>query len=245
MPPFWRSPQAIFMVIAGLALAVLGPYLMWRNSGPHSKLSGTATQETADAQPGELAVDPEIDVMELEGLPKSLHDGAMLLLTTDTPEHPDSIVNLSDPTSDDLLHPVTEAVFETQPTLYWQPGFGPPPYSVLVSLGTQLVAHGEGLTNLTWTVPTPLPRGGSYTWQLMAEGVSARASFRILDDAQSKIWTAVQADHAKSHLAMGTVAQQLGMLGIAEREFTALVKDHPQSETAMRLLSNVQELRER
>jgi len=44
---------------------------------------------------------------------------------------------------------------------------------------------------------------------------------------------------------LGLVAEQFGMLGIAEREYVALAKDHPRSDIAARLLSNIQELRDR
>ena len=44
---------------------------------------------------------------------------------------------------------------------------------------------------------------------------------------------------------IGLVAQQLGMLAIAEREYTALTKAYPDSNTAALLLNNVSELRNR
>ncbi|MGH9592007.1 MAG: hypothetical protein ACRD5L_02875 [Bryobacteraceae bacterium] len=241
-PPFWKSPQAIFMVVAGLAVAIGGPYFMWRSIGPHSNLSGNGSEDSADSQSGQLTVDPSLDLSELDSLPQSLRDGAMLLLTTDTPEYPDSIAGLPDSTNETLVRPVSEAVFETQPTFYWQPGFGDPPYTVTIFLGSQVVARG-GVANTSWTVPTPLPRGGNYTWQLTSAGASARASFRVLDDVESRRWTAVKGAHPNSHLVMGTVAEQLGMLSLAEREYAALVKDYPQSETVTRLLSNIQEMR--
>jgi hypothetical protein len=230
------------MVVAGLAVAIGGPYLMWRSMGLHTNLSGTSTP---DSQSGPHTVDPSLDLSGLDSLPKPLHDGAMVLLSTDSPEAPDSIAGLPDPTSENLLRPVSEAVFETQPTFYWQPGAGSPPYSVTISLGSQVVARGAGIANTSWTVPMPLFRGGVYTWQLTAEGASARASFRVLTEVESRQWMAVQSGPMPSHLVVGTVAEQLGMLGIAEREYTALAKDYPQSGTAALLVSNIQELRAR
>jgi hypothetical protein len=158
---------------------------------------------------------------------------------------PDSIADLPEATSEDLLHPVSEAVEEDQPTLYWSAAFGEPPYTVTVTLGSQVVARGQGLQNLTWTLPRPLPRGQVYTWQVRSAGVSAEASFRILDQGQVALWRGIRSDHGSSHLVMGTVAEQLGMLGIAEREYTALVRSYPDSPTAARLLDNVVYLRGR
>ncbi len=48
-----------------------------------------------------------------------------------------------------------------------------------------------------------------------------------------------------SHLVVGLVAQQLGMLAIAEREYTELTKSFPDSNTAALLLNNVSDLRSR
>jgi hypothetical protein len=59
------------------------------------------------------------------------------------------------------------------------------------------------------------------------------------------LWTAMQAAHQDSPLLIGLVAQQLGMLAIAEREYTALTKAYPDSSTAALLLNNVSELRNR
>lgn len=233
------------MVIAGLAVAIGGPYWMWHSMGPHSNLSGSSNPDSTDSQPVQHAVDAALDISELDALPKSLHDGAMLLLTTDTPEHPDDIAGLPDPTNENLLTPVSEAVLETQPTLYWQPGFGDPPYTATIFLGNQIVSRGQGLGNTSWTVSSPLARGGDFTWQLTSGATSARASFHVLDEGQARLWNGIKTEHAASHLVMGTVAQQLGMLGIAEREYNALAKEYPQSETAARLLSNVQDLRQR
>ena len=62
-------------------------------------------------------------------------------------------------------------------------------------------------------------------------GVSEQASFRVLDDGQVMLWRAMQAAHKDSRLVMGLVAQQLGMLAIAEREYMELTKSFPDSNT--------------
>ena len=53
------------------------------------------------------------------------------------------------------------------------------------------------------------------------------------------------AAHRGSHLVIGLVAEQLGMLAIAEREYTALTKAYPDSNTAALLLNNMTDLRSR
>jgi hypothetical protein len=231
------------MVVAGVAVAILGPYSLYL-LGPHAPK--VSTQETKSGPPG-----IDLDVSELDTLPDSLRDGAMLLLTTEMAEPPDSIANLPVASGENVLRPVSEAVEETQPILYWSAAFGEPPYSVSItslsdSAGRgQVIARAQGIQNTSWMVLTPLRRGGEYTWQVTVTGASEQASFRVLDDGQAMLWRAMLAAHRDSHLVIGLVAQQLGMLAIAEREYTALTKAYPDSNTAALLLNNVSELRDR
>ena len=89
-------------------------------------------------------------------------------------------------------------------------------------------------------------RGGEYTWLVTSPtAMFEQASFRVLDDGQARLWQAILAAHRDSHLVIGLVAQQLGMLAIAEREYTALTKALPDSTTAALLLNNITELRNR
>jgi hypothetical protein len=233
-----RSPEVVLMVVAGVAVAILGPYALYR-LGPHAPR--VSTQETKSGPPG-----IDLDISEIDTLPDSLRDGAMLLLATETPEPPDAIANLGVASGENVLRPVSEAVEETQPILYWSAAFGEPPYSVSITDDHgQVIARAQGIQNTSWMVLTPLHRGGEYTWQVSVTGVSEQASFRVLDDGQAMLWRAMQAAHKDSHLVIGLVAQQLGLLAIAEREYTALTKAFPDSNTAALLLNNVSELRSR
>jgi len=234
----FRSPEVILMVVAGVAVAILGPYALYQLA-PH--VPKVSTKETQSTPPG-----IDLDISELDTLPDSLRNGAMLLLTTETPEPSEAIVNLAVATGSNVLRPVSEAVEETQPVLYWSAGFGEPPYSVSIADERgQVIARAQGIQNTSWMVLTPLRRGGEYTWQVSVTGVSEQASFRVLDDGQATLWRAMQAAHRDSHLVIGLVAEQLGLLGIAEREYTALTKAFPESNTAALLLNNVGELRNR
>ena len=224
------------MVVAGVAVAILGPYALYLLSPHAPKVS---TQETKSGPPG-----IDLDISELDTLPDSLRDGAMLLLTTETPEPPDAIANLAVASGENVLRPVSEAVEETQPVLYWSAAFGEPPYTVSITDDKGLViARAQGIQNTSWMVLTPLRRGGEYTWQVTVAGATEQASFRVLDDGQAMLWRAMLAAHKDSHLVIGLVAQQLGMLAIAEREYTELTKAFPDSNTAALLLNNITELR--
>lgn len=234
----FRSPEVVLMVVAGVAVAILGPYALYQLS-PH--VPRVSTQETPSGPPG-----IDLDVSELDTLPDSLRDGAMLLLTTETPQPPDAIANLAVASGENVLRPVSEAVEETQPVLYWSAAFGVPPYTVSISDDRNLViARVQGIQNTSWMVLAPLRRGGEYTWQVTVAGATEQASFRVLDDGQAMLWRAMLAAHRDSHLVIGLVAQQLGMLAIAEREYTALTKAYPDSNTAALLLNNVSDLHSR
>jgi len=233
-----KSPEVVLMMVAGVAVAILGPYALYELS-PHAPR--VSTQETKS---GPLGID--LDVSELDTLPDSLRDGAMLLLTTETPESPDAIKNLAVASGENLLRPVSEAVEETQPVLYWSPAFGEPPYTVSITDDHGVViARAQGIQNTSWMALSPLHPGGEYTWQVTVSGATETASFRVLDQGQATLWRAMQAAHKDSHLVIGLVAQQLGMLAIAEREYTALTKSFPESSTAALLLNNITELRNR
>jgi hypothetical protein len=232
----FRSPEVILMVVAGVAVAILGPYTLYQ-LGPHAPK--VTSHESKSGPPG-----IDLDVSELDTLPDSLRDGAKLLLTTETPVPADDIANLAVAGGENVLRPVSEAVEETQPVLYWSAAFGEPPYSVSVTdEHGQVIARAQGIQNTSWMVLTPLHPGGEYTWQVAITGASEQASFRVLDDGQVMLWRAMQSAHKDSHLVIGLVAQQLGMLAIAEREYTALTKAFPESTTAALLLNNVSQLR--
>ena len=234
----FRSPEVVLMVVAGVAVAILGPYARYQLS-PHAPRVSTA--ETEFNPPG-----IDLDITELDTLPDSLRDGAMLLLTTETPEPPQAIANLPVASGENVLRPVSEAVEETQPVLYWSAAFGEPPYTISIAdEHGQVIARAQGIQNTSWMVLTPLHRGGEYTWQVTVSGTTEQASFRVLDDGQAMLWRAMLAAHRDSHLVVGLVAQELGMLAIAEREFTELTKSFPDSNTAALLLNNITDLRNR
>src|SRR5512138_850870 len=66
-----RSPQVILMVLAGVAVAILGPYALYQ-AFPHPKAVRVQDPQTA-------ARGIDLDISELDTLPDSLRDGAMLL----------------------------------------------------------------------------------------------------------------------------------------------------------------------
>ena len=211
-----RSPEIVLMVVAGVAVAILGPYALYR-LGPH--VPKVSTEEVKSSPPG-----IDLDVTDLDTLPDSLRDGAMLLLTTETPELPDAIKNLAVANGENVLRPVSEAVEETQPILYWSAAFAAPPYSISISDDrNQVIARAVGIQNTSWMVLTPLRRGGEYTWRRLPSAAPASRRPLVpgaLMTVKRSLWR--NREHASraqgfSPDHIGLVAQQLGMLAIAER----------------------------
>jgi hypothetical protein len=115
-----------------------------------------------------------------------------------------------------------------------------------------LAASSPQLTNHSWTPPA-LPRGKVYSWQVKAikdeqEFLSPRppapqAKFRILDQAKANELAKARRAYPSSHLALGLLYAEAGLLKEAEQELRALQKANPGSEIARSLLSQVQALR--
>ncbi len=89
------------------------------------------------------------------------------------------------------------------------------------------VARAGALTGTEWRVSEPLLRGRTYSWRVTSDGRTETASFRVLGDAELSLLMQVRAWNAGSHLALGVVAYQFGLLRDAEREFEARRREVP------------------
>jgi hypothetical protein len=69
---------------------------------------------------------------------------------------------------------------------------------------------------------------------------SPPARFRILEPARRADLERDRAASAGSHLVLGVVFAQAGLLDDAERELRALARENPQSDLARRLLQSVE-----
>jgi hypothetical protein len=230
----FASPPLLLMLLAGIGAVVLVPYLAFRT-----------IPETGEPNSFTPPPDVPLDLSALDNLPPAVANGARDVVLNEAPELPDILAGVPAPSGFGLIYPVTETVEATQPMLTWQP-VGPPPYKVVVTdARRQVVAQTSGVPNPNWMIPVPLERGSTYTWQMTAgDGTSEQASFRVLDQATLTLWQGVRSQLANSDLALGAVAQSLGLLTVAEREFQELVQANPNSSHAGRLLDNVLALRD-
>jgi hypothetical protein len=151
-----------------------------------------------------------------------------------------------------VLEPLGNVLLTNHPTFRWSSAEGATAYVVEVyDEKFTPVATSPQLTTLTWT--TTLPRGNVYSWQVKAikagEEITAprppapQAKFRVLDQAKANELARARRTHASSHLTLGLLYADAGLLREAEQEFRLLQRANPNSDLARNLLRQVQSLR--
>lgn len=153
-----------------------------------------------------------------------------------------------------VTEPIGKVMLSDRPTFRWSRLEGATGYVVEVyDEKFNMLATSPQLTNNSWTVLQPLKRGGVYSWQVKAikdgqEITSPRppapqAKFRILDQRKANEIAQAQRAFGSSHLTLGLLYAQAGLLDQAEQEFRALQRANPGSALVQRLLSQVRNLR--
>jgi hypothetical protein len=151
-----------------------------------------------------------------------------------------------------VLDPVGNVLFSNRATFRWSAMGDATSYIVEVfDEKFNPVASSPQLTTLTWT--TTLPRGKVYSWQVKAisngEEITAprppapQAKFRVLDQARANELASARRAYPSSHLTLGLLYADAGLLREAEQEFRLLQKANPNSDLARNLLRQVQSLR--
>jgi hypothetical protein len=151
-----------------------------------------------------------------------------------------------------VIEPVGEVVLSNRPSFRWSALEGASAYVVEVYDDQfRLVATSPQLTERSWT--TSLARGKVYSWQVKAtkdgeEVTSPRppapqAKFRVLDQSRANEIAKAKQAYASSHLTLGLLYADAGLLREAEQEFRALRRANPNSEIARSLLRQVQSIR--
>jgi hypothetical protein len=149
--------------------------------------------------------------------------------------------------------PVGNVVMTSKPTFRWSPMKGATSYVVEVyDSQFKLLARSEPVTGNSWQMVTSLSRGSVYSWQVKAindgqETISPRppapqAKFRVLDQVKSNELMVAKRAYANSHLALGLLYAQAGLLKESEQELRLLLKENPNSELARKLLNQVEAL---
>jgi hypothetical protein len=149
--------------------------------------------------------------------------------------------------------PVGKVLLADRPTFRWSALPNATSYVVEVyDEQFNLVTASPSLTTTTWTMSQPLKRGDLYAWQVKAkqdgqEIIAPRppapqAKFRVLPQAKANDIAQAQRSADNSHVRLGLLYAEAGLLDEAEEEFRALQKANPASPIARRLLTNVRAL---
>jgi hypothetical protein len=153
-----------------------------------------------------------------------------------------------------VIGPVGEVTFSDRPTFRWAPLDGATGYVVEVyDEKFNLAASSPQITDRSWTASQPLRRGEIYSWQVKATKDGRvlvtpsppvpSAKFRILDQAGARELSRARSAYASSHLTLGLLYAQAGLLDEAERELRELQRANPNSELAIRLLRQIRRMR--
>jgi hypothetical protein len=149
-----------------------------------------------------------------------------------------------------LVSPVGTIVRSNRPTFRWHPLAGARSYVVKVfDTSFKNVAVSLPQAETEWKANVPLARGSVFLWQVIANkngeeikspvAPAPGARFRVLARAKTVEVEHAERTYSNSHLVLGTLYAQAGLMVDAEREFRLLLKANPGSALVQKLLQNV------
>lgn len=149
-----------------------------------------------------------------------------------------------------LQKPIGTFVQSPRPLFRWQEVKGATSYIVTIyDAGFRAVAKSEEVMKTEWAPAEDLERGVTYRWQVTANvdggqmkspvPPAPEARFRIIDSATLEEMQRARQLLAGSHLGLGLLYAQAGLLDDAERELQLLMRANPQANVARRLLQSV------
>ncbi len=211
-----------------------------------------------------ILLDKKGEVKGVEQLPPRLQQAIKALLSTQRLERPSQLSELNgkagtllgEPDNGlpfQLVSPLGKVVPSNQPTFRWRSLDGAESYTVTVTdAQLNVVATSGALAGLEWKIPSAL-KGGVYSWQVTAlkDGrrvtspvlPAAQAKFRVLEQDKAEELRRARQTLANSHLALGLLLTQAGLLDEAEREFQLLSQANPRSPLPRKLLAQVRAMR--
>lgn len=154
-----------------------------------------------------------------------------------------------------VIEPVGKVMITDRPTFRWSRLQGATNYVVeIYDAKFNLVKASPEINGDSWTLEEQsLTRGEVYEWQVKAKKdeqefkaprpPAPQARFRILDQAKATEIAKAKRAYGSSHLLLGLLYAQAGLINESEQELRALQKANPDSEIARRLLSQAQALR--
>ena len=149
-----------------------------------------------------------------------------------------------------VLAPAGVVLMSDRPAFRWSKFEGASGYVVEVYDDQfKLVMSSPEVTSVSWTATQSLPRGKVYSWQVKAvkdgqevtvpRPPAPQAKFRVIDQGKMNEIANAKRVYGSSHLTLGLLYAQAGLLNEAEHEFRLLQKANPQSEIVRKLLRQV------
>jgi hypothetical protein len=154
-----------------------------------------------------------------------------------------------------LLKPVGTVVENDRPEFRWEPLAGAEKYRVTILDDAFNPAADSGwLQGTTWTTKNPLRRGSSYIWQVTAvkngqevsspQPPAGEARFKILHRSEFEQLEQARTQYGGgSHLLLGILYAQSGLLDDAEEQFQLLTDANPNSTEVKDMLLQIRKLR--
>ena len=214
---------------------------------------------------GKVTIDKQGTLAGLERLPSHIQQEIRAALQTGRLEQSSALAQLDSRPSAllsrtgnglpfGLISPLGQVVRSEQPTLRWHPLAGAQSYTVAVTdAELNVVATSPPLNTTEWRITKSLRDGGIYSWQVTAlkDGVritspvlpAPQAKFKVLDRSISETLQQAQRAYPNSHLTLGVLYAEAGLLDEAGQEFQVLVRDNPDARIALTLLENVKAMR--
>jgi hypothetical protein len=149
-----------------------------------------------------------------------------------------------------LTAPVGVVVLEDRPVFRWRAVPGDVSYRVQVfDRDFRVVAEQGDIRVTTWTSAKKLERGRTYSWQVTAgKGETelrapvppaGEARFAVLDEKQAGRIEAARNGERRSHLLLGVLYAQAGLVPQARVELRKLEEENPDSTVVKKLLAGV------
>jgi len=213
----------------------------------------------------EIKLDQQGNLEGLTDIPASYHQKIVNLLTNQKVETPSFLRGMIGQQEVlmgkaetgrlfSLVSPVGTVVLNNQPSFRWTPLSGADGYRLYIYDGNyNEIAASPLLKETEWKATQTLHRGMEYNWQVAAmkggkEFLSPippapEAKFQILTEDRLNEINRIRQSSGNSHLVLGTLYAQYGLLDDAENEFKELLLANPQSEAAKKILESIQSIR--
>jgi hypothetical protein len=156
----------------------------------------------------------------------------------------------SNGTSFKLVEPVGVVIESDRPKFRWTALDGASGYTVGVyDSAMNSVAKSDSLKVTEWTARVALKRGEVYIWQVRAtkDGretvapppAAGRAKFKVLEQSRHQAIENARRSQTRSHLLMGLMYADAGMLGEARQQFDVLLHANPDSSIVRKLVQSL------